>query len=586
MLNKRILALSPESAGDAARIILFDWIALLCNAAALGSMAFLVGELCRASFAVRPLALAAAVILPAAALRFVCTLAVSGAAFRAGSRVKRGLRERIYRKLISLGPSYHRRISTAEAVQLSGEGVDQLEIYFGRYLAQFFYSLIAPVTLFGILSFISLKIAVILLIAVPLIPITIALVQGFAKKLLSKYWTSYTRLGDSFLENLQGLDTLKIYGADEGRHREMNEHAENFRRITMGVLCMQLNSITVMDIIAYGGAAAAMILSFGELAAGAIDTGEAFFIIMIGAEFFIPMRVLGSYFHIAMNGIAAAGKMFRLFDLKPEKGPRIVPGPSGGRAAEGEAAIRLRDLSFAYEADRPVLKNISLEIPPRSFIALVGESGSGKSTIAGILAGRAAPYSGQARIGGREIADLETSELMPALTLVRHNSYLFAGTVRDNLLMGKPGASEAAMKEALERAGLREFLETRQGLDTAVREGAENLSGGQRQRLALARALLHDTDIYIFDEVSSNIDTESEERIMTAINALARQKTVLLITHRLANALRADRIAVLDRGSLAAFDSHEALLRQEGIYARMFRRQRELEAFSSGGVSR
>lgn len=586
MLNKRILSLSPESAGDAVKIIVFDWIGLLCNAAALGFMASLVGELCRGSFEVRRLVPAVSVILPAAALRFVSTLAASGAAFRAGSRVKRGLRERLYQKLVSLGPSYHRRIPTAEAVQLSGEGVDQLEIYFGRYLAQFFYSLLAPVTLFGILSFISLKIAVILLVAVPLIPITIALVQGFAKKLLSRYWTSYTQLGDSFLENLQGLDTLKIYGADEMRHREMNNHAEDFRKITMRVLLMQLNSITVMDIIAYGGAAAAMILSFGELAAGAIDTGEAFFIIMIGAEFFIPMRVLGSYFHIAMNGIAAAGKMFRLFDLKPPgKGPRIAPVPSESRAAE-EAAIRLRDLSFAYEADRPVLRNISLEIPPRSFIALVGESGSGKSTVAGILAGQAAPYSGQARVGGREIADMETGELMSALTLVRHNSYLFAGTLRDNLLMGKPGASDIEMREALEQAGLREFLEPRQGLDRAIRERGEDLSGGQRQRLALARALLHDTDIYIFDEVSSNIDTESEEQVMETINALARRKTVLLITHRLANALRADRIAVLDRGSLAAFDGHEALLRQEGLYARMYRQQRELEAFSAGGASR
>ncbi|MDR2404649.1 MAG: ABC transporter ATP-binding protein/permease [Spirochaetaceae bacterium] len=588
MLNKRILALSPESAGDAVKIIIFDWIALLCNAAALGSVASLIGDLCQGSFEVPRLAAAVFVILPVTALRFVCTLVSSDASFRAGSRVKRRLRERIYQKLISLGPSYHRRISTAEAVQLSGEGVDQMEIYFGRYLAQFFYSLLAPVTLFVILSFISLKIAVILLIAVPLIPITIALVQGFAKKLLSKYWTSYTQMGDSFLENIQGLDTLKIYGADEGRHREMNNHAENFRKITMGVLRMQLNSITVMDIIAYGGAAAAMILSFGELAAGAIDMGEAFFIVMIGVEFFIPMRVLGSYFHIAMNGIAAAGKMFRLFDLKPAQGeePRGILAFSGNTAAEGAAAIRLRDLSFAYEADRPVLKNISLEIPPRSFIALVGESGSGKSTIAGILAGQAAPYSGQACIGGREITAMETGELMRTLTLVRHNSYLFAGTVRDNLLMGRPGASEPEMKEALERVGLWEFLEARQGLDTAIRERADNLSGGQRQRLALARSLLHDTGIYIFDEVSSNIDTESEEQIMEAINALARQKTVLLITHRLANVLRTERIAVLDRGSLAAFDSHEALLRQDGIYARMYRQQRELEAFSSGGSSR
>jgi ABC-type transport system involved in cytochrome bd biosynthesis fused ATPase/permease subunit len=610
MLNKRILALSPESSGDVAKIILFNWIALLGNTAVMGALACLVRELFRGVVgsaggdgggAVDPrrAAGAAGLILLGGLIRFGCNLGASGAGFRAGSRVKRGLRERLYRKLISLGPSYHGSVPTAEAVQLFGEGVDQLEIYFGRYLAQFFYSLLAPLTLFGILAFISLKIAVILLAAVPLIPITIALVQTFAKKLLSKYWTSYTRLGDSFLENLRGLDTLKIYGADEGRHREMNDHAENFRRITMRVLVMQLNSITIMDIIAYGGAAAAMILSFGELAAGAIDLGEAFFIILVGAEFFIPMRVLGSYFHVAMNGIAAADRMFRVFDL-PEAGKTgaAVSVEAGDRAAgAGDAsveagtetavsaetsAISLRNLSFAYGADRPVLNHISLEIPPGAFVALVGESGSGKSTVAKILAGQAAPYTGQARIQGREIGETETGELMRSLTLVRHNSYLFAGTLGDNLRMGKKDASEGEMRAVLERVGLGEFAETRRGLDTALQEGAANLSGGQKQRLALARALLRDTDIYIFDEISSNIDVESEALIMETIYALARQKTVLLITHRLANVLGADRIAVLDRGSLAGFAGHEALLQEGGIYARMYREQRELESFGRG----
>jgi ABC-type transport system involved in cytochrome bd biosynthesis fused ATPase/permease subunit len=324
-----------------------------------------------------------------------------------------------------------------------------------------------------------------------------------------------------------------------------------------------------------------MLLSFGELAAGAIDLGEAFFIIMIGAEFFLPMRTLGSYFHIAMNGVAAAGKMFRLFDLqtKPAASPAAE---QAGTGLPGEGAIRLEDLSFAYEADRPVLKHISLEIPPRGFIALVGASGSGKSTVAAVLSGQGGAYTGHAFIGGREVADMETEALMKTLTLVRHNSRLFAGTVRDNLLMGKPGAGEAELEEALEWVGLREFLETRQGLDTVIQERAANLSGGQQQRLALARALLHDTAIYIFDEVSSNIDVESEERIMEVINALARKKTVLLITHRLANALRADKIAVLDQGVLAAFGKHGELLEQGGIYSRMYREQRELEAFARG----
>jgi ABC-type transport system involved in cytochrome bd biosynthesis fused ATPase/permease subunit len=581
MLSKKILALSPGSSGDTVKIILLNWASLLCNVTVSACLSFLVRDLSRGVFVPIHLAFAGAGVLLAGTFRFVNTLAGAALSFRAGSRVKRGLREGLYQKLISLGPGYHRSVPTAEAVQLSGEGVDQLEIYFGRYLAQFFYSLLAPATLFIILSFISVKIAVVLLVAVPLIPLTIALVQRFAKRLLAKYWAKYTQLGDSFLENLQGLDTLKIYGADEARRREMNSHAENFRKITMRVLLMQLNSITVMDIIAYGGAAAAMILSFGELAAGALDLGEAFFITLIGAEFFLPMRVLGSYFHIAMNGVAAADKMFRIFQLPPRRNP--APHSAPRPPAPEEPAIRLRNLSFSYDRDRRVLENISLDIPRGAFIALVGESGSGKSTIAGILAGQAAPYQGQAVLGGRgEIADLETGTLRSALTLVRHNSYLFAGTPRDNLLLGKADASAEEMATVLDRVGLGEFLQQRQGLDTAILEGAANLSGGQKQRLALARALLHDTEIYIFDEVSSNIDMESEALIMEAIKALARRKTVLLITHRLANAAGADKIAVLEGGRLAGFDDHEALLRQGGVYQRMYREQQELESFAEG----
>jgi ABC-type transport system involved in cytochrome bd biosynthesis fused ATPase/permease subunit len=591
MLNKRILSLSPAAGKDAVKIVLFNWVNLLANIGAMAGLAFMVQRVYDGNYQPAPLLLPSLGIIASLAIRSIGTAAAADAAFMAGSRVKQSLRERIYRRLIDLGPAYNRHISTAETIQLSGEGVEQLESYFGRYVPQFFYSLLAPLTLFAVLSRISFKAALILLICVPIIPITIAMVQSVAKKLLGKYWTSYTKLGDSFLENLQGLTTLKIYGADERRHREMNGEAENFRRITMRVLRMQLNSITVMDLIAYGGAALSIILSIGEFQRGRVSFGAAFFIIMIGAEFFIPMRLLGSYFHVAMNGIAASAKIFRLLDLPAGKtasgppGPKTgAGGPAGGRSG-GPAGgiIRLENLSFAWEPDQPVLRDINLEIPQGGFIALAGESGSGKSTVAAILSGRAAPYEGHARIGGVEIAEISPKRLMKTLTLVSHNSYLFAGTLRENLLMAKPDAADGELFAVLEQVRLEEFIGGREGLDTRIAEGAANLSGGQKQRAAIARALLHDTDMYIFDEAGSNIDMESEEAVMEAINGLAGRKTVLLITHRLANARRADRIAVLDQGRLAACDTHEALMGQGGIYARMYRQQEELEALVHGG---
>ena len=575
MLNKRILSLSSSAGRDAVKIVALNWAGLLASTGALGALSCMAQGLYEGDFRPEILLWPSLGIIASLGIRLFCAAASTDAAFMAGSRVKRSLRERIYRKLIGLGPAYHRHSATAETIQLSGEGVDQLESYFGRYVPQLFYSVLAPLTLFAVLSRISLRAAFILLVCVPLIPLTIALVQSIARKLLGKYWTGYVKLGDLFLENLQGLTTLKIYGADGRRREEMSGEAENFRRITMRVLRMQLNSITVMDLIAYGGAALAIILGLGEFRRGLVGFGAAFFIIMIGAEFFIPMRLLGSYFHLAMNGIAAGARIFRLLDLPSEPERTRVPAPG---------SVRLENLSFAWEPERPVLRDISLELPERGFLALAGESGSGKSTIAAILSGRAVPYGGHVRIGGVELAEIRPEALMQALTLVSHNSYLFAGTLRENLLMARPGASDGELIAALRQVRLEEFADRREGLDATIAEGAANLSGGQKQRVAIARALLHDTAIYIFDEAASNIDVESGEAIMEAVNALAGRKTVLLITHRLANARRADRIAVLDQGRLAACDTHEALMKQGGVYARMFRQQEELEALVHGGA--
>ena len=456
------------------------------------------------------------------------------------------------------------------------EGVDQLETYFGAYLPQFFYAMLAPLTLFAVLCFVNVPSALVLLICVPLIPVTIVAVQRFAKKLLAKYWGQYTALGDTFLENLQGLTTTKIYQSDAFKHQEMNQQSEHFRRITMKVLTMQLNSITVMDLIAYGGAALGVILAAVQLKAGKVELAGCLMIILLAADFFLPMRMLGSFFHIAMNGMAASDKIFRLLDLpEEEEKKQLVP---------RDCSICVRGLGFAYEPEREILHGVDLHFPKGSFTALVGESGCGKSTIAAILMGRRRGYTGEVTVGDIPLSEISEASLMENFTYVSHQSYLFKGTVRDNLLMACPGAQDAVLWQVLEQVKLAEFLRSEKGLDTFLNEKASNLSGGQCQRLALARALLHDSPVYIFDEATSNIDVESENDIMSQIRALAETKTVILISHRLANVVPADNIYVLDGGRVVESGPHRKLLSAGGAYAGLWSAQQELESYVRGGV--
>ena len=575
MMNKRLIDFVPESRKYIAGNVALQWVSLLANIGMMTAITQLLAALFGGTADGAQLAGTAILAALAVAVRFACTTGASRMGFLSSRTVKKALREAIYQKLLRLGASYNEQVKTSEVVQVAVEGVDQLETYFGAYLPQFFYAMLAPLTLFAVLCFVNVPAAVVLLICVPLIPVAIAAVQTWAKKLLSKYWGQYTALGDTFLENLQGLTTLKIYQADAARNDEMNEQAEKFRKITMKVLTMQLNSITIMDLIAYGGAALGVILSAMQFRAGTVTLSGALLIVVLAADFFIPMRQLGSFFHIAMNGMAASDKIFRLLDLpEPDKKPLSCP----------DGDLNCRDLRFSYEPDREILHGINLSFSKGSFTSLVGESGCGKSTIASILMGRSRSYSGSVTIGGAELREISEESLMRHITYVSHQSYLFKGTVRSNLLMGKPDAADEQLWAVLKQVNLADFLRSENGLDTLVAEKGGNFSGGQCQRLALARALLHDSPVYIFDEATSNIDVESENDIMAQIHALAGRKTVILISHRLANVTLSDRIYVLDHGSVVESGTHRELIAQNGLYASLRNAQQALENYEKGGA--
>lgn len=519
-------------------------------------------------------------LLAALAVRFVSDRLASMASYRASIDVKRVLREKIFDKLLRLGSSYNEQIATSQVVQLATEGVEQLETYFGKYIPQLFYSLLAPVTLFAVLAFVSVKAAAVLLICVPLIPVSIVAVQKFAKKLLNKYWGIYTELGDSFLENLQGLTTLKIYKADEMKAVQMDEEAQRFRNVTMKVLTMQLNSTSVMDIMAYGGAATGMVVAVSEYYTGNIDAAGAVMIVFLAAEFFLPLRLLGSFFHIAMNGMAASDRIFELLDMHEDDNSEtaVINGADEG------IEIDISNLSFSYDGERNVLENISFELKNGSFVSLVGESGCGKSTIAGILMKRVTGWKGSVTVNGQDIRNISDIDIMKNITLVSHDSYLFKGTVRDNLMMGSPMASDDMMTAALKRVNLADFVESEGGLDMQLNERASNLSGGQKQRLAMARALLKDSGVYIFDEATSNIDIESEEMIMSVIRELAKTKSVLLISHRLANVVNSDDIYMLKDGVIVESGTHDELTANKKAYADMYENQMKLEKYKEEAV--
>lgn len=581
MVNKRLLSLCEDSKKWVGMTVLMNWISIICNIAIVVYIGNVVDKLYNNDFNINMLG-SAIFIIAMLGIRFVCNFLSTKFSSKSSTEVRKGLRSKIYQKLLDLGVNYKDTISTSSTVQISVDGVEALEIYFGRYLPQLFYSLLAPLTLFVVVAPISFKAAIVLLICVPLIPVSIIAVMKFAKKLLGKYWGIYTNLGDSFLENLHGLTTLKIYDLDAEKNEEMNKEAENFRNITMKVLSMQLNSINIMDLIAFGGSALGIIIAISQYSQGNITIGQVLIIILLSSEFFIPLRLLGSYFHVAMNGMAASDKIFNLLDTEIEKIENLTKEEMN---LLKDINIEIKDVDFSYDKERKVLKNVNVTIPKGKMIALVGESGCGKSTITNLLLKQEKVDSGEITLNGINLNYIPFEVLTKKVGFINHSAYIFNGTIEDNLRMGKFDANEREINEALKKANLYDFVQSLpEKLQTNVGEGGAFLSGGQKQRLALARTIITNPEIYIFDEATSNIDVESEEKIWKAIYELAENKTVIVISHRLANVKNADNIYVLDKGNIVETGSHKELMMNNGKYSQLVNHQISLESIYKENV--
>lgn len=604
MIHKRLTRSVPKSKKWILLSALSSWISLLCNTAITFVTVRFIFGLYNSSLDKKTVLVLLFVALTALIIRVIAVRKRSYFSYRAGTEVKRTLRSMLYDKFISLKLNYSQYISMAEVTQIGTDGIEQLDSYFGAYLPQFFFSMAAPVTLFIILAPINFFAALVLFVCVPLIPLSIAAIQTVAKRILKRYLDVYTGLGDSFLDNLRGLITLKAYADDEAQHRELNAEAENFRRVTMRVLTMQLNSIFVMDTVAYGGTVLGTIVSLYQLRAGTLSIEGTLLFILLCAEFFLPLRALGSFFHIAMNGITAANRLFELMDVKSDSASVLSdaeleeiakkikgsqPGSQPDSLQGNLPSLEVKNLNFNYNESKQALKNISLEFLKPGFYGIAGESGSGKSTAAALLMGLQKNYSGEILLSGIEAKKLPDEFRARYMNLVSTESFLFGASVRENLLIANPSASDEELMSVLKKVLLDEFILNRKysgdgnsGLDFYIESGGKNLSGGQVQRFALARALLHDADIYIFDEAVSNIDVESEELILNALYELSKTKIIIFISHRLANIENADHIYVFEKGEIKEEGTHSSLIEKNGIYARMYLQQKDLEKIRMG----
>lgn len=485
-----------------------------------------------------------------------------------GRSVKKDLRDRTYRKILKLGVKSTDDMSMAGLTQVAMEGIEQLDLYYSTYLPQFFFSMTAPLVLFGVCVWIDWRTSLVLLACVPLIPVSIVAVSKYAKKIFAKYWGKYTSMGDGFLDSVQGLKELKIFQADAARQDKMNRNAEEFRKITMKVLVMQLASTTIMDLVAFGGAGAGIALAVTGLMKGWLLPAAALFLILVAVEFFLPLRALGSAFHVAMNGASAGKKIVALLNAEDPVW--------GTRTAEGEG-LCLQNVTFSYDGRREVLKDVTMSFMAKGMTAIVGESGCGKSTVINLLIGARRPQRGAVLLGGDDIACLSRESYYARLAAVSYNTYLFNDTVRNNFELAKRDVTDGEIYAALQKVNLADFVRENGGLDKVITEDAGNISGGQKQRLSLAVNLVADKDIYLFDEATSNIDVESEAIIMHNIKEMSKKKSVVVISHRLANVVPADKIYFMREGAVTESGSHAELIGRKGDYAKLFEAQKLLE---------
>ena len=571
MLNSKLIRLAHGSRKWIALCVLTEFVSLVSNIIIVITVAGLIEKSILESVSIVDVTTGLMVILAAILLRYLFIRIKGNLSYLCSSGIKSSLRGSIYRKLLELEMDSTRSAGTSSIVAASVEGVEALEVYFSRFLPQLFYSLFAPVLLFAVISRYSQMAAMAMFFCVPIIPLSIVAVMRRARKQMRNFWKDYERLGAYFLESLQGLTTLKVFSRDFEREGLLQEKSWTFRNSTMKVLSLQLSSITVMDLIAFGGVAAGILIAVLFPTTSSRSISAAVIVLVLSSEFFVPLRILGSYFHAAMNGVAAADRIFELLSARIDR-------PAAVSSAPLSSEIIFKNVSFSYDSQRPILRDISFSMPIKGITAIVGKSGSGKSTLTNLLLGFNQPQTGQIIFGGCDIGTIERKDLRRRITLVPQNSYMFSGTVRYNLQMSRKEASEDEMLEALHMSGflsvLKEFPE---GLDTQVGERGSRLSGGQRQRLSLARSILLDADVYVFDEVTSNVDVESENHIMKAIHELSKRKSVLIISHRLYAIKEADNILVLEQGRLIDKGSHGELLSRSGLYAKMYEEQLRYE---------
>ena len=571
MIDKKLLALLGHNKKYIFYAVGLMIVGLFANLAITASICYAIqyaAEYTSSGSNAQGFILPAVIVIIAMAIRYVTSRMIGNLKDTLGRNVKKDLRQKIYDKIIKLGVRTTDNMSMAGLTQLSMEGVEQLDLYYSAYIPQFFYAMIAPIILFIVTVRINWAVALVLLACVPLIPMSIIAVSRYAKKIFAKYWGKYTSMGDSFLDSVQGLKELKIFQADAAQNIKMNETSEEFRKITMKVLVMQLASTTIMDMVAYGGAGLGIALTIHAVVNGSLSAYAALFLILVAVDFFLPLRAFGSAFHIAMNGASAGNKILSLL---------AQPDPVWGNETVASTEITVKDVTFSYDGKRDVLKHASMNFGPTGMYAIVGESGSGKSTVVNLLLGAYHPQQGSILVGNKRLETLSRDAYYSHISVVSYNTYIFNETIRQNFMLAKSNVTDEEIYNALKKVNLYNFTIDNGGLDKVITEDAANISGGQKQRLALAINLVANKDIYIFDEATSNIDIESEAIIMNNIKELSKEKSVIVISHRLANVIAADTIYYIEDGEVKEHGTHEELMNMHEGYAKLYTTQKNLE---------